>query len=143
MGKSQYPSSFNWSSTNPVTAFLPSPGPNCSVAGNSPPSGTLAGTMATTATIYTNIIGVRQHDTQGLEITWTGTPTGTITVMCSISGLSFYALTFSPVLTQPSGSGDGYLIRILQPFQYMFLKYVNASGSGSITAYSQCKAYNS
>src|SRR3954463_11474741 len=110
MGKSQFPATLNWSSTNPVTNFLPSPGPNCSVAGNSPLSGTLAGTMASTSTIYTNIIGLRQVDNVGIEVTWTGTPTGTISVMVSNSGAVFYALTFDPVLAQPAGSGSGYVI---------------------------------
>lgn len=143
MGKSQFPSTFFWSSTNPVTGFLPGPGPKQSTAGNSPLLGAVGGVMTSTNTIYTNILGLRQTDNEGLEITWTGTPTGTITVMCSNSGINFYALTFNPVLAQPSGSAGGYLISMTAiPFQYMFLKYVNVSGSGVITTYAQCKANN-
>lgn len=144
MAKSQFPSSFNWQSSSPITGFLPGPGPNQDVAGNSPKSGTLAGAMASTNTIYTNILGLRQMDTEGLEINWTGTPTGTISVMCSNSGLNFYALTFDPPIAQPAAVAGGYLIQLRQiPFQYLFLKYVNVSGSGSITAYAQSKANNS
>ena len=144
MGKAQFPAVLNWQSTSPVTSFLPCPGPNCSVAGNSPPSGTLSGTMASTNTIYTNIIGIRQSDNVGIEVTWTGTPTGTISVMVSNSGINFYALTFNPALAQPTGAAGGYVISMTAlPFQYCFVQYINASGSGSIAAYFQAKANNS
>jgi hypothetical protein len=146
MGKAQFPSSFNWQSTSPETGFLPAPGPNQSVAGNSPMSGVIAGTMSSTNTIYTNILGIRQIDNQGLEINWTGTPTGTIQIMVSNSGIAgnFHALTFNPVLAQPAGSAGGMVIALNNiPFQYMYLQYANATGSGNITAYSQCKANNS
>src|ERR1700683_3188987 len=126
MGKAQFPSSFNWQTTSPVIGFLPAPGPNQDVAGNSPKSGTLAGTMSGTNTIYTNILGLRQSDNQGIEITWTGNPTGTLQIMVSNSGINFYALTYSPPLGQPAGSGSGYVIaNIGIPFQYCFLQYTN------------------
>lgn len=143
MGKAQFPSTFNWQTTSPITGFLPAPGPNQSVAGNSPMSGVISGTMSGTNTIYTNILGIRQMDNQGIELTWTGTPTGTISIMVSNSGINFYALTYNPVLAQPSGSAGGYVIaNIGIPFQYVFIQYVNTSGSGTITAYNQCKANN-
>lgn len=143
MGKAQFPSTFNWQTTSPVTGFLPGPGPNQDVAGNSPKSGVVAGTMSSTNTIYTNILGIRQSDNVGIEITWTGTPTGTITVYCSNSGINFYSLTFNPALAQPSGSAGGFNIAAADlPFQYLFIQYTNSSGSGTITAYSQCKANN-
>lgn len=144
MGKAQFPSAFNWQTTTPVTGFLPAPGPNQSVAGNSPLSGILAGVMTGTTTIYTNILGLAQSDNQGIELTWTGTPTGTIQVMVSNSGANFYALTYTPALAQPAGSASGYVIaNIGIPFRYCFLQYTNASGTGTITAYVQCKANNS
>ena len=65
------------------------------MAGNSPNSGVIAGTMSGTNTIYTNILGIRQTDNQGIELTWTGTPTGTISVMVSeIQGLTFLCSDF-------------------------------------------------
>lgn len=144
MAKSQFPSTFNFQTTNPVTGFLPGPGPNQSTAGNSPMSGILAGVMSSTNTVYSNILGIRQTDSQGLEVNWTGTPTGTISIMVSNSGINFYALTFVPVLAQPAGSAGGYVIALQQiPFQYMFIRYVNSSGAGALTVYSQCKAFNS
>jgi len=99
--------------------------------------------MSGTNTIYSNILGVRQTDNQGIEITWTGTPTGTIQILVSNSGINFYPLTFSPALGQPSGIAGGYFISLNAiPCQYVMFQYTNSSGSGTITAYSQCKANN-
>lgn len=140
-GKNQYPTALNWQSTSPATGFLPLN--NKTESQGSIPSGTLAGTMSSTNTIYTNILDLSRYDNSGLEVTWAGTPTGTISVMCSNSGINFYALTFDPVLAQPAGSSGGYLINLNQlPFRYMFVQYVNSSGSGSITVYAQQKDLN-
>lgn len=145
MGKSQFPSTFNWQTTSPEIGFLPAPGPNQDVAGNSPKSGIVAGTMTGTTTIYTNILGIAQVDNQGIEVNWTGTPTGILTVMCSNSGIAgnFQSLTLNPGISQPAGAAGGTLIALTAiPFRYMYLSYTNATGTGSITAYSQCKANN-
>lgn len=99
--------------------------------------------MASTNTIYSNIIDVTIKDNHGLEVTWTGTPTGTLSVMGSASGINFYALTFDPVLAQPAGSASGYLINLNQfPWKYIFIQYVNASGSGLLTVYDCVKDLN-
>lgn len=139
-GKNQYPYTLNWQSTNPATGFLPTP---ALWNGGSKPSGTLSGTMSSTNTIYTNILDVSRMDNLGLEVTWTGTPTGTIQIMGSNSGINFYALTFNPALTQPAGSGGGYLIDLNQfPFKFLMVQYTNSSGSGVITTYYQGKDLN-
>lgn len=138
-GKNQFPVVFNWQSTSPVTGFLPL---KANQSGSTP-SGTVNGAMASTNTIYSQIIDISRMDNQGLELTWTGTPTGTFQVMVSNSGVNFYALTFNPVLAQPGGSAGGYVIDMNQlPFKYMMLQYTNASGSGVITAYGQQKDLN-
>ncbi len=130
-----------WQATNPATGFLPNN--PAQYGGGSNPSGTAAGAMASTNTIYTNILEVSRMDNVGLEVTWTGTPTGTFQVMGSNSGVTFYALTFNPVLNQPAGSAGGYLIDLTQyPFKYLLLQYTNASGSGSITVFTQTKDLN-
>lgn len=137
-GKKQNPNTFNWQSANPATGFIPTHSP-----GGSSPSGTVAGTMASTNVIYTNIVSIAQIDNVGLEVTWTGTPTGTFEVFVSNSGINFYALTFDPVLGQPAGSASGYAVNLNQlPFTYIYLKYTNASGSGTITVYAQSKDLN-
>lgn len=137
-GKNQYPNTYNWQSTNPVTKFLPNP-----YQGGSLPSGTVSGTMSSTNTIYSNIVDLSKMDNVGLEVTWTGTPTGTFTVNASNSGINFYPLTFNPPLAQPTGSGGGYVIDLSgYPFKYILLEYVNATGSGVLTAYGQNKDLN-
>lgn len=137
-GKNQFPVPFNWQAANPATGFLPTP-----YQTGSAPSGVLVGAMASTNTIYSQIIDLSKMDNAGLEVNWTGTPTGTFTVNVSNSGLNFYALTFNPVLTQPAGAAGGYAISLNQyPFKYLMLKYVNASGSGSLTVYGQMRDLN-
>lgn len=137
-GKNQFPNTYNWQSTNPSTGFLPNPN-----QGGSIPSGVVNGVMASTNTIYSQIIDLSKMDNIGLEVTYTGTPTGTFSVMVSNSGVNFYALTFNPALTQPSGGAGGYAINLNQlPFKYMFLQYVNSSGSGVLTVYGQNKDIN-
>ncbi len=138
-GKNQFPQTFNWQASNPATGFLPLQANQT----GSRPSGTVAGAMASTNIIYSNIIDISKVDNVGLEVTWTGTPTGLFEVMCSNSGVNFYALTFDPVLGQPAGSGGGYVIDLNQvPFKYIMLRYTNASGSGSLTVYGQDKDLN-
>jgi hypothetical protein len=131
----------SWQSTNPATGFLPL---NInSQAQGSPPSGLINGAMSGTNTIYTQIVDVSRMDNCGLEVTWTGTPTGTFQVMVSNSGINFYALTFSPALAQPAGSPGGYAIDLNQlPFKYFMLQYTNSSGSGVLTVYAQVKDLN-
>lgn len=99
--------------------------------------------MASTNTIYSQILDLSKMDNIGLEVTYTGTPTGTFSVMVSNSGINFYALTFSPALTQPAGGAGGYAIDLNQvPFKYMSLQYANTSGTGVLTVYGQNKDLN-
>ena len=85
-------------------------------------------------------------DNIGLEFNYnvgSGTATGTFQVMASNSGVNFYPLTFSPVLTQPAGSPGGYVIDLTQyPFRYLMFQYTNSSGSGVLTGYLQQKDLN-
>jgi hypothetical protein len=137
-GKNQYPNNYNWSSTDPRTSFLPANQPS-----GSAPSGVLTGTMSGTNAIFSQILELSKMDNTGLEVTWTGTPTGTFQVLVSNSGINFYALTFNPVLTQPAGSAGGYVVNLNQlPFKYILLQYTNTSGSGVLTVYGQNKDLN-
>lgn len=126
---------FNWQSANPATGWN-------SLGGVKPPppSGTLVGAMASTNTIYSQIIDMSTMVLNGLEVTWTGTPTGTLSVLGSCSGQNFYALTYNPALAQPAGSAGGYLIDNFHwGFRFMMLQYTNISGSGSLTIYGSQK----
>lgn len=81
-------------------------------------------------------------DNQGIEITWTGTPTGLFQVFASNSGINFYALTIAGLI-QPVGTPDGYLLSLNQlPFKYIYFQYANTSGTGALTMYGQQKDLN-
>lgn len=133
--KNQFPNTFNWQSTNPQTGFVPT---NGKYGGGSAPSGTVAGTMSSTNVIYTNIIEKSRMDNLGYEVTWTGTPTGTLEVVCSNSGSHWFSLTFDPAISQPAGSATTIGLNLNQvPFKYIMLKYTNASSTGTISVYGQ------
>ena len=139
-GKNQFVGQFNFQSANPATSFIPN---SNLYGGGSVPSGTAGGAMASTNTIYSNILDVSRMDNIGLEVAWSGTPTGTLSILCSNSGVNFSALTFSPALSQPAGSAGNMNIDLNQlPFRFIMLKYVNASGSGTLTSYIQGKDLN-
>jgi hypothetical protein len=138
-GKNQFPITFNWQSSDPAVGFVP-----VANQAGSAPSGVSAGTMSSTDTIYSQIVDVSKMDNIGLDVSWTGTPTGTLSVTVSNTGLpTFSALTFSPALAQPSGSAGYMTIDLNQlPYKYICLKYVNASGSGSLSITAQNKDLN-
>lgn len=103
-------------------------------------SGAMTGTNTITSAKPTFIGNV---DNGGLEISWIGTPTGTLSIQCSISNVTYYSLTFSPGITQPAGSAGGYLIDLNQiPFPYIQISYTNVSGSGTLSAWTFYKDLN-
>lgn len=138
-GKNQFPITINWQSTNPQTGFIP----NQNYQGGTKPSGTAGGAMASTNTIYSQIMDLSRMDNLGIEVNWTGTPTGTLTMLGSTSGVNWPSITFNPALTQPAGSASNYLLNMNQyPWKFMMFQYVNVSGSGTLTLYMQCKDLN-
>lgn len=142
-GKNQAPNTFNWQTIDPQLTLLPLN--NNTYGIGSLPSGTLSGAMASTNVIYSNIIDVSRMDSVGIEVNWTGTPTGVLQVMCSNSGKNgnFFALTFNPAFNQPAGSaGNEGLVLQQVPFKYLYLIYTNTSGTGVLTAYGQVKDFN-
>jgi hypothetical protein len=123
---------FNWQSSTPIP-FNP----------NTAPSQVLTGTMSATNTIYSNIQDLSNFDNQGLEVTWSGSPNGAISILGSESGANFYALSFTPSLTQPSGSAGGYLLNLNQfPWRYVLIQYANTSGTGVLTVWIGSKDLN-
>ena len=135
----QWNTQLNWQATSPVTGFLPlKPNQTGSI-----PSGILVGAMASTNTIYSNIIEKSRQQNIYAEVAWTGTPTGTLTIWCSVSGINWNSLTFTPALTQPSGSAAGEGINLTQlGAKYFYFQYVNSSGSGNLTVYLQLQDLN-
>ncbi len=68
------------------------------------------------------------------QVSWTSSDAvGVISVQGSNDNVTFYDLTFSPILTQPASNNGGYLINLaLVPFTYIRPKYTRTSGTGSL-----------
>lgn len=140
-GKNQFIVPLYWQSTNPAINFLPLN--NNTQGQGSVPSGVIAGTMSGTNTIYTNILDVSRLDNDGLEISWTGNPSGTITYWASNSGIAANFFQISLTTSQPSGSASSFGVNLNQyPYKYLQLRYTNSSGSGTISVYGQYKDLN-
>lgn len=91
-------------------------------------------------------ISAQFQDNIGLQVEWTGSPSGTFAVEASINWDerlqtgSFYELTFNPVLADAEGSASGYLINLNQlPFSYYRLAYTSLSSSGTLNVYATSK----
>ncbi len=101
------------------------------------------GVMTGTTTLLSPIQNIQNFDNIGLQVEWTSTAIGTISVQCSVDGTVFDALTFDPLLTQPAGASGHYLIDLNQvPFPYLQVKYVNASSTGVLNVYMFSKDVN-
>jgi hypothetical protein len=72
-------------------------------------------------------------DNIGCQVAFTGTPTGTLSVLGSNDNVTFFSLTFNPALSQPGGSALAYGIDLNQfPWPYIQFQYVNSSGTGGL-----------
>ena len=123
---------FNWTSTA-----------NIPYISSVPLSGVTNGVMSGTNTIYSNVQDIENADNIGLEVNYTGTATGTVTVLCSISGNFFYPVPFNPAITQPAGSTGGCLGFMNQEsYKYLIVQYTNISGAGILNVFIETKDLN-
>ncbi len=108
------------------------------------PGPTLLNSAVSLTNVYTTAPqAVANKDNIGLQIIFTGTMVGVLTVNCSIDNVHFDPLTFNPALSQPAGSNLRYLIDLNQlPFPYFNVSYTNASGSGTLAVYFSTKDLN-
>jgi hypothetical protein len=93
---------------------------------------------------YTSLnVNVKNTDNIYLQLIWTGTPTGTFTVLHSPDGNLWDPITLSPTITQPAGSSGNWGV-VLQsdPAQWVQVQYVNASGSGTVDVIVTAKDLN-
>lgn len=101
----------------------------------------LSTAVSSTTTYTSSTFNANYTDNLGLQVKFTGTPTGTLTVNCSIDNVNFIPLTFTPALTQPTGGVLSYLVSLNQlPYPYLQVSYTNSSGSGTLSVYLSCKA---
>lgn len=97
---------------------------------------TLIDAVSTAASITSSAIDVEFLDNIGFNIDWTGTTTGTITIEGSNvnTASTFKALTFDPVLTQPSGTASGILVSVNQfPWSFIRVAFARTSGTGTLS----------
>lgn len=107
--------------------------------------------VSTTLTFQSAAVDVRNFDNIGFQAVWTGTPTGTLSVLGSVSQeiptstTVYVPITFDPDINAgaPSGSA-GDLVWNITDCQYPWLKfqYTNASGSGVINLFISYKDKN-
>lgn len=96
--------------------------------------------VSSTNTYYSQPWSSRFGATFALMVEWTGTPTGTLTLWWSNKIAPNLAndtdwiqeTTYTPTNPAGSASKDGKLLSIV-PARWFRLKYVNASGSGTLT----------
>lgn len=95
----------------------------------------LAQAVSSTNTYTSASTDLNQLHNVGLDVRFTGTMAGTFSVLCSNDNSVFTALTFTPAITQPSGSNLNFLVDLNQvPFRYVKVQYVNSTGSGTWTS---------
>lgn len=94
---------------------------------------TLANATAGTA------IGLTDQGSSGATITLTpGTNAGVLSVLGSndynphTEGGTFYAITFTPALTQPANNSGGYLVGLTWYWAWLKVLYTPTTGSGSL-----------
>jgi hypothetical protein len=91
--------------------------------------------VSSTNTYTSPSTDINQLDNAGIDVRFTGTMAGTFSVQCSNDNVVFSDLTFNPGIVQPSGSNLNFLIDVNQiPFRYIRVKYINTSGSGTLTS---------
>lgn len=82
-------------------------------------------------------------DNIGLQIAFSSGVTGTLSVLCSVDGSVYDALTFNPALSQPTGTAINYLVNLNQlPYPWLKVQFVSSSGSGTLDVWLNSKDIN-
>lgn len=92
-------------------------------------AGTMAGDLTST------VVPIQWEDNIAVQLVWTGTPTGTLAVQVSMDEVTWTAIPFDPVITQPAGSSGACFIclnQLASPFLRVI--YTRSSGTGTLTA---------
>lgn len=91
-------------------------------------------------TVYTSeIFNMSNLDNMGLQVKFTGTPTGTLTIQVSVNNSTWDTLPtadINPSVASPSGSATDTVYSIkATPFPYLRVSYTNASSTGTLSVW--------
>ncbi len=107
---------------------------------NTPVSTLMNAVAVSSTTVYTStVMPLATIRNAALQISWTGTPTGTLVVKGSVDGVTYFDIQAS-IPTQPAGSTSGVLLNIVDVgFGFLEVIYTNATGSGTMTVLGMAK----
>lgn len=94
-----------------------------------------------TSTYYSKMFGGDNSVAYDLQVVWTGTPTGTLTLQVSDkpnpdeTSDTDWVTTTETTMTNPAGSASSFRVAKDASPGKKRLKYVNASGTGTLYAY--------
>ena len=95
-----------------------------------------AGVMTGTATLTSDVVDLEGTLPASLEITWTSTAVGTLTVEVSNTGDTWVALTLDPALVSPAGTAGTVFVSLADyRFKKLRVKYVNSSSTGVLNVW--------
>lgn len=81
---------------------------------------------------YTTTVKAIDFQTFTFQIEWSGTPTGTISILGSLDGTNYRSFGAS-VSVQPAGTASGVLVPLYgHGMKWLQVSYTNASGSGTM-----------
>jgi hypothetical protein len=84
-------------------------------------------------------VDVKYSDNIGVQLVFTGTPTGNFYVQGTIDGDTWTALDFGTIPTATGADGDHLLNMNNLPYQKIRIFYDRTSGSGSLTVWVMAK----
>lgn len=98
------------------------------------------------ATITSNAVEIKLQDNIGVQLIWTGTPTGDFSIQVSNNHLedingnikvagNWTAITLSPTVPAEGASGDAYINITEIAAPYIRIVYTRTSGTGTLDAY--------
>lgn len=96
--------------------------------------------------ITSEVVEIKNQDNVGIQLHWTGTPTGTFSVEISANHLqdmngrvmnegNWVALTLDPAISASGSADDAYIDLNQMSAMYIRVVYTAGSGTGSLDAY--------
>lgn len=103
----------------------------------------LSGGDMSQASLTSPVVSLLTTDDVGLQLIWTGTPTGTFDVQVSCDNANWTSVTLSPAPAAAGSASNAYVDLSLLSAPYMRVVYTKTSGTGSLTIYLAAKELGS